>query len=353
MGLRDWRSMAGELTPVVASSLAAFLTAGTFGPLCVSGRWTQCGTEQKHFWDLLASAKQAACGRRPNATVVLCIDGNARVGSIRGTGIGRRQPEKENDNGSRFRHWQPFNSMWAVSTFADAGHTWTSAKLTKHRIKYLCLCHGVQADSKPATTSSSIGLPTTAKDDHNTLMVGFFATQWLGFVDMAEDKCVINKLHFKDPKKVEQFQQGLANSTVLQLGSPDELLEDRANVIKNVALHAFGPPKGQPRQPSISSGAWAVLKYAALMRRWAHKWLDFRKQAALAAAYYACRSVLHTPFNPAEAPITEVLVGKKQGGGRQRRSSPIFVLFSLERSMSLKLHTSFLHPSSGFAVASL
>lgn len=95
-----------------------------------------------------------------------CIDANGRVGSVPGSGIGTCQPATETENGAMFRQFLDEYSLYAVSTYFNAGHTWVSGHGGGRRIDYVVTCARLYKHIIRSHTDSSIELGTTAKIDH-------------------------------------------------------------------------------------------------------------------------------------------------------------------------------------------
>ena len=75
--------------------------------------------------------------RVPRALLRIALDANGRVGSVPSACIGRYDSETENDNGARLRHFATEFGLSVVNAFWRIGPTWTSSRLTRHRIDYV------------------------------------------------------------------------------------------------------------------------------------------------------------------------------------------------------------------------
>ena len=89
------------------------------------------------FWADLDRTLHAA-ERNGAGTTILCIDANARVGSVQSEAIGPAQPEPETDNGQRLRLLLDAHGLHACNTYAKAGSTWSGTRGHESRIDYVC-----------------------------------------------------------------------------------------------------------------------------------------------------------------------------------------------------------------------
>eukprot|EP00973_Karenia_brevis_P053477 7431373-Karenia_brevis.AAC.1 len=107
--------------------------------------------------------------RKPNAHIILGIDANARVGSVKSKSIGLSAPNKENDNGERFRIYLEAVDLYAINTFSDAGNTWVSSFGTESRIDYISSSVSPFTNPNSAEVLRSIELATAEREDHRVL----------------------------------------------------------------------------------------------------------------------------------------------------------------------------------------
>eukprot|EP00972_Heterocapsa_arctica_P089774 13241069-Heterocapsa_arctica.AAC.1 len=73
----------------------------------------------------------------------MCIDANARCGSVPCDAIGPCDPDDETENGEALRAVLTTHSMAAANTFVAAGPTWTGSRGHQARIDYVCVPHGL------------------------------------------------------------------------------------------------------------------------------------------------------------------------------------------------------------------
>ena len=124
------------------------------------------------FWSSLCSAVQVAQGRAN--FVVVCIDANARVGSVAIPGIiGSHDACKENDNSIRFRSAMSDLSLSVVNTFVHTDRAWVSSYGTEHRIDYICVSALLQSHASQVATLADIDLSTADRIDHRVVFVCF------------------------------------------------------------------------------------------------------------------------------------------------------------------------------------
>ena len=88
------------------------------------------------------------------AVKVACIDGNCRLGSISGPGVGPYQPQLEDAGGARMRAFLAAWALWAPQTFESStspgpSHTWQNDLMGCHRIDYVLADTRAQAYAWP------------------------------------------------------------------------------------------------------------------------------------------------------------------------------------------------------------
>eukprot|EP00973_Karenia_brevis_P084685 11751022-Karenia_brevis.AAC.1 len=69
------------------------------------------------FWNSLNDTYVEAFSKHPAVPWMFLLDGNARVGSVPAACFGPCSPERENDNGARFRCFCSAHGLRAVNTF--------------------------------------------------------------------------------------------------------------------------------------------------------------------------------------------------------------------------------------------
>ena len=123
------------------------------------------------FWDSLDSELTRACKPDTYDRLALCIDANARVGSIQSDSIGPACPSNESENGTVFRTILETHRLRAVNTFIDGSPTWAGSRGHLSRIDYICvpLQHGDAVTH--CAICSDIDLTPSSRDDHRALMV--------------------------------------------------------------------------------------------------------------------------------------------------------------------------------------
>ena len=82
--------------------------------------------EKDVFWDNLRHMARELFASRTEELNFLCIDANARAGANPSQFFGSLQPERENDNGMRFKSFLESAELFAITTFFEAGPTWLS-----------------------------------------------------------------------------------------------------------------------------------------------------------------------------------------------------------------------------------
>ena len=254
------------------------------------------------FWHLLACTIRDSTLKCPMASIVLCIDANARVGSIASASIGGCQPEDQNDNGDRFKELMESQQLWAVNTFNNAGKTWRSTHGTWLRIDYVCLKLYDAADTDKSTTDSKIDLSTSGRTDHLAVIVEANLVAKPVKVDRKNVKFVVNRMNLQDPTKVQEFRQLLSKARFEQTDDVNEMLEKRIQAFRIAALSVFGKPADQPRKTWISANTWSLLRLAAPFRRAVHKLSPDSSGYWVSKAWLAWRSLLHSSFMPDEVP---------------------------------------------------
>ena len=100
----------------------------------------------------------------------MCIDANARVGSVRAHGvIGECNNASENDNGTRFRTKITNLVLVAVNTFVESAGTWMSSFGTEHRIDYICVSSALFDHVSNTATLVDLDLSTSDRIDHRAM----------------------------------------------------------------------------------------------------------------------------------------------------------------------------------------
>eukprot|EP00959_Pyramimonas_sp_CCMP1952_P241867 5055533-Pyramimonas_sp.AAC.1 len=80
--------------------------------------------QRQRFWSLLQESIIKWRNRFPSAYVVLTIDANARVGSVKSSAFGQVEGVRENLNGSFLRTMLESQRMLAINTFQAGDWTW-------------------------------------------------------------------------------------------------------------------------------------------------------------------------------------------------------------------------------------
>eukprot|EP00973_Karenia_brevis_P078820 10939231-Karenia_brevis.AAC.1 len=145
---------------------------------------------------------------------MLCIDANARMGSITDDFVGPVYKQQENDNGFRMRLLCGTYRLYPCNTwFVNNGCTWVGSRGHEARLDYICFCASIHECVERCYIEDSIDLSLGERDDHRVLAAVANLTQHRH----AEIPCEIynghkRKLKFdkeamKDPAKCACFCQ--------------------------------------------------------------------------------------------------------------------------------------------------
>ena len=126
--------------------------------------------DRREFWEQLTAMTERMKRKWTNITLLLGIDANARVGSVRSQYIGTARPDRENANGTSFRHFLEATHIYAYNTYVDAGRTWVSPKGGKEaRIDYVGSSQPPVISQNRPRVVSGIELATSGREDHRVV----------------------------------------------------------------------------------------------------------------------------------------------------------------------------------------
>ena len=116
------------------------------------------------FWDELDRVLRPLVG--PRSTIILAIDGNARLGTVLTKAAGPCEPDKETENGTALRSMADEHDLKLLNTWVSAGTTWTSPRGPSARIDYIGLSSTAAELVNSCWIPSDIDLATKLQDDH-------------------------------------------------------------------------------------------------------------------------------------------------------------------------------------------
>ena len=268
---------------------------------------------KNNFWALLLGVTLHAQRCKPHAHVVLCIDANARLGSITFAFVGEAAPERENDNGLRFRQYLKETSMYALNTFCDAGHSLASSFGNTTRIDYIVASVLPEPLVQNISILEDIELATSAREDHR-LLAGRLTLHPNALAVRPPKRFMqkVNKANLGVPWRQRCFQDALWTFAPSSGADIDVHLAQFTSFAKQQAIAAFGTQPKVPRQPWISASSWAVVKLAAPLRRLQYRSYATRDSARLLHAWLGWRSLLPEVFSmdPAPEALSRVLALK-------------------------------------------
>ena len=249
------------------------------------------------FWALLLGVTLRAQLCKPAAHVLLCIDANARFGSVPSAYVGDTAPNCENDNGGRFRRFLEESALYALNTFYDAGHTWVSSFGNATRIDYIASSVRPGPDVHFIEVLGDIELATSDREDHRLLAGGLSLEPNL-LVGRSPKRPTqkTNKANLHNPWMQQLFQDALWTFEPQAGANIDEHHFQFTEFAKRQAIAAFGVQPRLPRQPWISAASWSVVKLVAPLRRLQYRAFAACNSAWLLYTWLAWRSLLPEVF---------------------------------------------------------
>ena len=265
------------------------------------------------FWDSLTAKVLKAV--QAGHSVILLIDGNARMGSCADERVGPYDAETENDNGERFRNMLRSTGLWATSTWFQVGYTWRSSYDTLHRIDYICLSTNLHRLTVSCEVKPMLGLARSAKEDHRCVAAA------LG-LSTAKDKPLkrqkrvravrrlgqwLNVDNMRDPMLMERFEYEMWFFNPVHTTTIDDQQEELVKFIKMRARAIFGPPIHKPIHPWISERTWGYVKHIGLIRRTMHamRWAVRSRKVLL--TFLAWASAVPRDFMPGDVTVRRSL----------------------------------------------
>ena len=109
--------------------------------------------------------------RRDHETFLLCIDSNARVGSVISNSVGGAEPDEESRNGELIHAFLARTGMALPATFRGGGGTWQDRTGRWHRLDHVGVaCDELQAVSRVEVDQDGV-LAVQERDDHRLVTV--------------------------------------------------------------------------------------------------------------------------------------------------------------------------------------
>ena len=220
------------------------------------------------FWLLMQKTYDAVLKKYPVPWCVL-LDGNARVGSVPASPVGRSSPERQNGNGARLVAFSTVANLFLANTFgseAESGPTWTSTTGTRARIDYIAVPHSVFYRIASCGVQPQIDLSMTAHADHDVVVLeADFVTD--SRKPKVKPKFRVNKQNLQVQWRREFFQNTVWLFQHDESLSVSERLEALNDHVRWAASEAFGRPEDVPRKRWLSPGVWEIIKHVAPLRR--------------------------------------------------------------------------------------
>ena len=132
--------------------------------------------KKEAFWDTLSHLHARLVKLYGGALFFVCVDANARVGSIPSASIGPFLPDAENQNGTFFRTFLECAELMAANTFFQqgAGPSWVSPKGTRVRLDYCCIASRVFRFVRTTAVRHEIDLTLGGvREDHSAVSLEF------------------------------------------------------------------------------------------------------------------------------------------------------------------------------------
>lgn len=273
------------------------------------------------FWDLLRDTVCTLFTPDSDDIQVLSIDANARAGSVPSSFFGPCEPEKENDNGRRFKHFLESTSLYAINTFFEAGPTWISQKGGAFRMDYVCAQLSLRRKVRSCNAPGDAFISIVVYEDHRPVIAGFEGVPH-GPAKMQKSigatTIPYNRSAFWDPAKRRQFEAEMWKFDDRRLPGCDEHLECLNKYIIETATKVFGKAADRPRKPWLAPWTWEHVKRNAPLRRVVAKASKLRLKAYGRVVFVAWASTVSTPFVPtASSNAQQPFSLFRRGGGPQ------------------------------------
>jgi hypothetical protein len=257
--------------------------------------------DRREFWEQLTAMTERMKRKWTNITLLLGIDANARVGSVRSQYIGTARPDRENANGTSFRHFLEATHIYAYNTYVDAGRTWVSPKGGKEaRIDYVGSSKPPLIAQNQPRVISGIELATSGREDHRVVASDVTIMFMPPSHPASGSRFAIDLGNVGDPARARIFQDKMwaYMPPPHVVNDVDKHLEDFLQHVRSAAQFAFGRKRKCARQPWISHRTWGLLQYVAPLRRGLHTLREKSGSAILKYSFVVWASCTTLDFVP-------------------------------------------------------
>ena len=256
--------------------------------------------EKAVFWEALWAELSSVTMRWLRVHLFLGIDANARLGSVKSWVIGDSFPDEESENGQYLRLTLERCGIVAANTFHGGEYTWCSSLGPTSRIDYVCTNSGFDCPDFLPQVCDTIELATTRSEDHRCVACAFLVTP---LREGTREKSSVKKYDLEaagDPHRRAQFEDMLwAHVADIQATAGlDNKVDAIVNTVHYCASAVLGPAPKVPRQPWVSKQTWALLRFAAPLRRAMHGYLGAAQKLRCQSVFFAWAALRIFSFAP-------------------------------------------------------